>query len=331
MQQTFTSEKISVIIPVYNAEKWLPKCMDSVLSQTYSNLEILLINDGSTDSSGSLCDTYAQEHPEIHAYHQPNQGLSAARNTGLDKALGEYLFFLDSDDFLEPSALEMLYHSLKKNNADVVIGSYQTVDTTNQPLTKENFSYPSTETIISEKEFWDFSLHHVAATIACSKLYPKKIWDNLRFPVGKIHEDNAVVHYVVKQCKKIVCLNQVVLNYRSTPDSITTTSFRLANLDKAEVLINQISYLCEKGYDSMALYYWGVGTRVILQARNKLDLSDKKVQKVIRQLYPSYKALAKQLSKSSSATKKNLIQLYLFRINLSLYHKVRELCFSDSY
>lgn len=331
MQQTITSEKISVIIPVYNTEKWLPKCMDSVLSQTYPNLEILLINDGSTDSSGSLCDSYAQKHPQIQAHHQTNQGLSATRNTGLDMASGEYIFFLDSDDYLEPSALELLYDSFKRNDADLVIGSYQTVDTSNQPLTKEDFSYPSTETIISEKEFWDFSIHHVAATIACSKLYPKKIWDNLRFPVGKIHEDNAVIHSVVKQCKKIVCLNQVVLNYRSTPDSITTTSFRLANLDKAEVLINQISYLCEKGYDSMALYYWGVGTRVILQARNKLNLSDKKVQEVIGQLYPSYKALAKQLSKSPSANTKNHIQLFLFRLNLSLYHKIREFCFSDAY
>lgn len=331
MHQTHTSELISVIVPVYNAKSWLQKCIDSVLSQTYSNLEILLIDDGSTDGSSNLCDSYGETYSQIRVCHQTNQGLSAARNTGLDMASGNYIFFLDSDDFLEPDALESMYYTLTDTNADLVIGAYQTVNVAGEPLKREGFPYSAPVIAISEADFWQLSVHHSVAIIACSKLYSKRLWDTLCFPVGKIHEDNAVLHQIVKQCQKIVYLNQVVLNYRSTPDSIMNRPFRLANLDKAEVLTDQILYLYEKGYHDMGLYYWGVGSRLILQAKNELDLSNPKTINTIHKLYHSYKKLAKRLSQTSSIRLKSRFQLYLFRLNLNLYQRVRELFFNKAY
>ncbi len=326
------SERISVIVPVYNTENWLQECVDSILSQTYCNLEILLIDDGSTDSSPALCDSYAQIYPQIKICHQSNQGLSAARNTGLDMASGSYIFFLDSDDFLEPDALETMYLTLTDNDADLIIGAYRKVNATGESLEIEGFPYSSNITTISEEDFWQLSTRKAVAIVAWSKLYPRRLWDKLRFPVGKIHEDNAVLHQIIEQCEKIVCLNQIILNYRSTPDSIMNQPFRLSNLDKAEVLNGQILYLCKKGYTDLALYYFGVGSRLILQARDELDLSDTQTKNTIKKLYDTYKGLSKKICRNTPTIGlKSRLQLFLFRLNLNLYQKIRNLLFKNAY
>lgn len=325
------SERISVIVPVYNTENWLRECVDSILSQTYCNLEILLIDDGSTDSSPALCDSYAQNHPQIKVCHQPNQGLSAARNTGLDMATGNYIFFLDSDDFLEPNALETMYHTLTDNDADLVIGAYRRISATGETLAIDNFPYSSKTTIISEKDLWQISPHSAVAIVAWSKLYPRHLWDKVRFPVGKIHEDNAVLHHITKQCQKIIYLNQVIINYRSTPGSIINRPFRLSNLDQTEVLTDQIIYLCEKGYTDIALYYFGVGSRLILRARNELDLSNTTTSDTVKKLYHTYKGLARKLCHTTPAIgPKDRLRLFLFCHNLNLYQKVRDLFFNSN-
>ena len=324
MYEDKVSKCISVIIPVYNTEHWLKECVESVLSQTYPNLEILLIDDGSTDSSPALCDSYAQTYPQIKVHHQMNQGLSAARNTGLDMANGSYIFFLDSDDFLEKDALENMYRTLTDCNADLVIGAYQRVTTTGEILSREGFSNISSGTRISEKDFWQLSMRNTVAIVAWSKLYPRHLWDTLRFPVGKIHEDNAILHSITQQCQKIVYLNKVIINYRFTPDSIINRPFRLSSLDKSDVLIEQILYLCDKGYTDIALYYFGVGSRLILRARNELDLSNPQISDTVRELYNLYKDLARKLCHASPhIPAKECVRLFLFRLNLGLYQIVR--------
>lgn len=332
MRENNIPERISVIVPVYNAENWLRECVDSILSQTYCNLEIVLIDDGSTDSSPTLCDSYAQIYPQIKICHQSNQGLSAARNTGLDMASGSYIFFLDSDDFLEPDALETMYHTLTDTDADLIIGAYRKVSATGKALEIEGFPYSSKTITISEEDFWQLSTRKSVAIVAWSKLYPRRLWNKLRFPVGKIHEDNAVLHQIMEQCEKIVCLNQIIVNYRSTPDSIMNQPFRLSNLDKAEVLNGQILYLCEKGYTDLALYYFGVGSRLILQARNELDLCDTQTKNIIKKLYDTYKGLSKKICQTTPAINlKSRLQLFLFRLNLNLYQKIRNLLFKNAY
>ena len=113
--------RVSVIVPVYNAEKYLKRCVDSLLGQTFTDFEVILVDDGSTDGSGKMCDDYARSNPQVCVFHQSNQGVSAARQAGLDAARGEYITFADPDDWVEPLMLESLYHAAKKNNADVVI------------------------------------------------------------------------------------------------------------------------------------------------------------------------------------------------------------------
>ena len=326
------SERISVIIPVYNTENWLRECVESVLSQTYQNLEILLIDDGSTDSSSILCDSYAQTYEQVKVYHQINQGLSAARNTGLDMATGSYIFFLDSDDFLETDALEIMYRTLMEQNADLVIGAYRRIRATGEELSIEGFPSSSQTTAISEKDFWQLSTRNTVAIVAWSKLYPRHLWDTLRFPIGKIHEDNAVLHYITEQCQNIVYLNQVIINYRSTPNSIINQPFRLSNLDKSDVLTDQILYLCEKGYTDIALYYFGVGSRLILRARNELDLSNAQTSDTIGKLYKTYKDLSQKLCHTLPPIGlKDRIRLFLFRLNLNLYQMVRDCFFKNGY
>ena len=119
---------ISVIVPVYNVEKYLRQCLDSVLAQTYRELEIILVDDGSTDGSGAICDEYATRDSRIKVVHQQNGGLSSARNAGLDLATGEYVAFVDSDDYIHETMLELLYQALVENNADTVICNFERVD-----------------------------------------------------------------------------------------------------------------------------------------------------------------------------------------------------------
>lgn len=332
MYQDNPAQRISVIIPVYNTGHWLKECVESVLSQTYPDLEILLIDDGSTDSSAALCDSYAKAYSQVKVHHQTNKGLSAARNTGLDMASGGYIFFLDSDDYLKKDALEQMYRTLTQHNADLVIGAYERVSVTGETLSSEGFPNIPSGTAISEKEFWQLSMNHMVAIVAWSKLYPRHLWDTLRFPVGKIHEDNAVLHNIIKQCKNIIYLDKVIIHYRFTPNSIINQPFRFSNLDKSDVLVEQIRYLCDKGYTDIALYYFGVGSRLILRARSELDISNPQIAATLGELYKLYKELSRKLCHASPHIPiKDRIRLLLFRLNLGLYQSVRNYFFKNEY
>ena len=129
---------ISVIVPVYNVEKYLNRCVDSIINQTYSNLEIILINDGSTDTSGKICDEYKKRDNRIHVIHQKNGGLSAARNAGIVIANGNYFIFVDSDDLIHPQCIEILYKVIKNDCSDIVIGNYEKFDDFNKIDLKVN-------------------------------------------------------------------------------------------------------------------------------------------------------------------------------------------------
>ena len=177
---------ISVIVPIYKVEKYLHKCIDSILAQTYTNLEIILVDDGSPDNCGKICDEYAAKDSRIKVIHQPNGGLSAARNAGLDIATGDYIGFVDSDDYIAPDMYEKLYNALVKNDADMAICDYQRFG---NELPYDEMSL-TTEVITGlqamEKQN---TVINCSFVVAWSKLYKSFIFSNVRFPVGKINED----------------------------------------------------------------------------------------------------------------------------------------------
>lgn len=318
------NELISVIIPVYNVQAYLDAAIQSVLRQTYEELEIILIDDGSTDASGTLCNAYAALDRRIRVIHTPNEGLSKARNRGLDTATGSYVFFLDSDDYLEPDAIEQLYCNLTAHNADISVGSLRDVDENGTVIFDDALPLPAPVTLMDERSFWSFSLTKKTGVMVTSKLYKKSIWNTLRFPEGKIHEDDATLVRIMRQCDSIVCTNRICMNYRIRSGSIMQTAFSEKNLDKLQFLTERVNYFLEKNYYEYCYGTYYAGMELLCRA---LLSGDKKLKCKAKQRYKHYRTLAKSVS-SVVESKKQKCSLWLFSLHLGLYtfirHKIKK-------
>ena len=215
---------ISVVIPVYNVENYLHYAIDSLVNQTHKNFEVLLINDGSTDNSGKLCDKYAQEYDWIRVFHKENGGLSDARNYGVLKATNEWIFFLDPDDYIEPFTFELLTLIQEKYQADLISTKVQTTNEY-EKFSKEQFNLESSK-IVTKEEALELMLEDKVATVsACAKLYKKQILEMRPFPVGKIYEDFFVVAEHLRLAEQIVISPVITYHYYRRPGSIVQSQF----------------------------------------------------------------------------------------------------------
>lgn len=225
---------ISIIVPVYNVEKYLKKCLDSLLNQTYRNIEIIIVNDGSPDDSQTIIDKYLQKDERINCVIQENGGLSSARNTGIENATGELLAFVDSDDWVEPDMIHSLYSALKKNKADIAICDVSTDFENGEQKTvlKQAEGYPDT---IKTKENKDAFL--AIDCFACNKLFKKKLFSdsNIKFPKGLLYEDIATFPRLFVRAQKITFVRKSLYHYIVRSGAITQTSFRLKGLDYLKV------------------------------------------------------------------------------------------------
>ena len=189
-----TEPLISVIVPVYNVAPYLELALDSIRYQSYQNLEIILINDGSTDDSESICKDIASQDERFRYIYQENAGASVARNRGLDLASGEYIIFVDSDDWLDTSAIEILYRNLKKYDADIAAGNYNMYNDSKQEFSFKVFDSDYREQVYADKEimcqFAKQEMKDMAWACTMMKLYKMDLFAGLRFPLGKNVEDN---------------------------------------------------------------------------------------------------------------------------------------------
>lgn len=243
------NEKISVIIPIYNVEKYLSKCIDSVISQTYSNLEIILVNDGSTDSSGRICDEYEKLDKRVKVIHKENGGLSDARNYGIEASTGDYIAFLDSDDWADKKLYMTLYKNIKKNHADISICNfkkyYSDKDIEKQEL-NEVKCYSNIEAL--ERLYCNDA---VIMVVAWNKLYKRKVIGDLRFPVGKIHEDEYLTPMIIYNANKISYINNELIYYRQRENSIMNKKFNVKRLDYLYVLESRMKFFKENMLDEL--------------------------------------------------------------------------------
>lgn len=212
------SERVSVIVPVYNVEKYLDRCIDSIISQSYKNLEIILVDDGSTDASGKICDNYVKKDKRIVVIHKRNGGLSDARNTGIKRATGAYLSFIDSDDSFEINSIEYLLDFLKRTNADVAIGKINVIKGNKY----KKHIVRARETILNSRQAIKLYLIDTISTSSCAKLYKRKIFEKIRFPVGKIYEDNGIIYKTIDSSNIIALSNKNVYNYYINSNTLTT-------------------------------------------------------------------------------------------------------------
>lgn len=218
-------KKVSIIIPIYNVEKYLTKCVESVINQTYSNIEIILVDDGSPDKCGQICDEYAKKDKRIQVIHKKNGGLSDARNKGIEKSTGDYLFFLDSDDFIEKDTIEFLTKILEENNADLSVCSvYNYNPLTNEKKRDEDVSKDYIKVLnVEEALLLMLDTTKAFSWRAWNKLYKKELFNNVRYPIGKIYEDVGTTYRLILNSKKIVYSSNPKYYYVYNDCSITKT------------------------------------------------------------------------------------------------------------
>ena len=236
-------EKISVIVPVYNVEQYLERCVDSIINQTYTNLEIILVNDGSTDNSGKLCDELAKRDERIRVIHKENGGLSDARNRGIDESESDLVGFIDSDDYIDSDMYEVLLKNLNDTDADLSMCALYDV-------------YNNTpEAQVTNKETWKLSSEQaikmvmeakILSVTAVNKLYRKSLFTDLKFEVGKIAEDAFIMIKLLDKCEKIVATNEKKYYYVHRENSITTQKFSTKFLNVIEAYEQNSNIILEK-------------------------------------------------------------------------------------
>lgn len=239
-------ETISVIIPIYNMEAHLSRCVDSVLTQSYGTLEILLVDDGSTDGSGRLCDGYARQDQRVRVIHKENGGLSSARNAGLSAAQGAYLSLVDSDDWLEPETYRDMMNLLRQTGADMLCAGRFDVDSVTGEKTV-GLCPPRQEVISGQELARRIFLWEGADSSACDKLYRRALFDNIRYPEGMTCEDVPVTYRLCLRAEKAAMLPRPVYNYYHRPESISTTAISEKNFHFAvhtEQILKDIAQTC---------------------------------------------------------------------------------------
>ena len=215
---------ISVIVPVYRVEPYLRKCVDSILDQTYQNLEVILVDDGSPDNCGTICDAYAALDRRVKVIHKDNGGLSSARNAGLDAMTGAYVGFVDSDDWIEPRMYEELLSLMTHFDAQMALGGVADEmlrDGTIVTVKTSDYGHTpfAEDSVCAIKRFFQGSW------AAWDKLYQAQLFNGLRFPLGEINEDEAIAVYLLEQTNRVCYTNEIFYHYLRRPESITTTSF----------------------------------------------------------------------------------------------------------
>ncbi len=237
--------QLSIITPVYKVEALLSRCIDSILNQSFPDFELILVNDGSPDRCGEICDEYARKDNRIKVIHQKNQGQSVARNAALDIAQGEYIGFVDSDDYVHPEMFSILMDNVRQHNATISICGHKQVSLF------ESFTAP----VNTSATVWlgsDFFRHYVSKGIPIKpwvlwdKIFHRSCFETLRFPVGRVCEDNTVVFRALYEAKCVVICDACLYFFYSNPDSTFRQGFRLNRLDWLKVLEEMIPYFEDK-------------------------------------------------------------------------------------
>lgn len=217
------NELITVIVPVYNVEVYLDKCLESVVNQTYKNLEIILVDDGSSDKSPVICDSWSEKDSRIKVIHKANGGVSTARNAALNIANSDYITFVDSDDFLEPDSIETLLDLLFKNNADISVGNYffDYIDG------RETVKLKSKSMVIDKKDILkDYLLDLNIRTEVCNKLYKASLFNNTRFSEGVSYAEDFEINYkLLKQADRVAMTDKCLYHYVQESCNSSTTEY----------------------------------------------------------------------------------------------------------
>ena len=222
------SELISVVVPVYNVERYLGKCLESIVRQTYANIEIVLVDDGSTDSGGQICDLYANKDSRVKVIHKKNGGLSDARNKGIEESKGKYLIFVDSDDVIDETLVEYLYNLVKTEGAEIGVCDFlHCYEGSDIRFTEET----SRRTFSGESAIAEMLYQTSFLVAACAKIFRRELFDTILFPLGMLYEDSAIMYKIFDRADTVVYGNAKLYGYMHRDNSITTKKFTCSDLD----------------------------------------------------------------------------------------------------
>jgi glycosyltransferase involved in cell wall biosynthesis len=298
--------KISIIVPVYNVEPYIRKCIDSILVQTFQDFELILIDDGSPDNCGKICDEYAALDNRIVVIHKENGGLSSARNAGLDLAKGEYISFIDSDDYIDRQMYDILYQQAKTSQSDMVVCGFHMVDEDDHILNNLNMAressteeYSNIEALYEmfhiEKEFHTGTEVNPKWIIMCNKLYRRDLFKGLRFPEGRIYEDEYIAHHLLYRCKKITCIPERLYFYLQRENTLSNFAFNTKKFDRLYALkqradffkkigLMDLHYKTLKGFMDSFFWNYSLAKATLPNAKSEL----KKLKKTMNQSHISF-------------------------------------------
>lgn len=277
--------KVSIVVPVYKVEKYLSECVKSLCEQTYTNLEIILVDDGSPDNCGAMCDAYALRDNRVKVIHQKNAGVSVARNVGTDIAEGDYIMYADSDDYLSSDCINKLFQMCNEHNADIAIMQLIRVsEETNKEIRCNEKEFIK---ILSSEEAIEASLYQVMFRCGpTAKLFKKNIVDGIQFPAGRRAEDLATCHLFLDKAKRVVCTNAIGYYYRQHSNSFVHT-FTPERMDALE-WSQKIEKFCEEKYPNILpaakCRTFNVAVHLILDLPNDGETHDKYCKEVWKEV-----------------------------------------------
>ncbi|WP_294404622.1 glycosyltransferase family 2 protein [uncultured Clostridium sp.] len=316
---------VSVIVPIYNVEKYLRKCIDSLINQTIKDIEIILVNDGSPDNSRAICEEYAEADKRIKIINKENGGLSSARNAGFNEAESDYILFVDSDDWINKNMIEILLNEIKKNNADIVQCRYANViDENVDESINEKVASKIIDNIDALRNLYKND-SYLETVVTWNKLYKKSLFDGIKFPEGKLNEDEFTTHKLLFKCKKIVLIDAKLYYYRKTPDSITNSKVSIKKLDKLEAVKERMKFFESVGnveiYEKTVVRYGDLLRGSFLMCKYLIDNNEK----ILNDIDSEYKRIFKGYVKNKYLSFEKKILGFIFYLNPNLCSNIQKM------
>lgn len=312
---------VSIIVPVYNVEKYLRKCLDSISSQTLKEIEVILVDDGSTDSSSKICDEYSKIDNRFKVIHKTNGGLSDARNVGIDIARGQYIGFVDSDDYININMFEILYSNIIIYDADISVCDFKKVYEDNNDIIENYNGY-----IIHKYSNMDslnqlYNENVFSFVPAWNKLYKKDLFKELRYKVGKIHEDEYIIHELLYSCKNVIYITCDLYYYLQRDGSIMKLKYSISRLDALDAYRERVIFfkrIGEKKLIKNAVFEYSIKFfESYFRVKYEIDNSYKYLIKIKKE----YLKLLKDVLFCDLYSMKERITIMIFCISPILYEK----------
>lgn len=312
-------EVVSIIVPVYNAEQLLNRCIRSILNQSYTNIELILVDDGSTDSSPKICDLWKGKDSRVKVHHQKNRGVSGARNAGIQLATGEYVMMVDSDDYLAFQCVELLYSAATVSGAHLVVCDFEEGEDKEFPFELNSLSdaikmVSSEIALLNSYENDHSALRYIAPW---GKLYHRSLFEGIVYPEGLIFEDIYVTHKLITISEKIAVIDNKLLYYYQHPDSIMHARFHPQKLDYLGALYERINYYQEHHFEKLAeIAYDEYLHSLIWEYSRTRDILHSKT--LMKEIWRHFKSVYVRYYASKRYPKENRVFLFAFNCNPEL-------------